>query len=400
MHQQARYGAAIPVLEQARRLHPQDYFANLLLGIDLLRTGKAAEALPRLQLAARTRPSEEIPEDYLGEAEATLGRFAQAADAYQQALQRAPASEQSLEAWAGFSLERFRQIGESLRASSAGVATIRRLQQAAAQPTEALVCKGSIPGMERALAENSSTADESPSRQPSPAQMETAYQLSICYALAAGQAAGQLQSSAQDQAALDRLRGDVLLRLKGDATAAEAEYRKALALHPADPALLERLAEAQLTEGNVDAARQSASAALSIDPHQRGALRTLVSLSMSNRDYDQALPWLRQLAIEAPGDPVVQVDLGTALAQTGHAAEALQHLAPILAGGYPDEKGALHALEARVLRQLGRDQEAARAAAEARRLSDAFQQRGNGHLSPMHSPVPRMRPAADAGLML
>ena len=66
LHQQARFPEAIPVLEHARRLQPQDYFANLLLGIDLLRTGKPGEALPRLELAARTKTDEEIPEDYPG----------------------------------------------------------------------------------------------------------------------------------------------------------------------------------------------------------------------------------------------------------------------------------------------------------------------------------------------
>jgi hypothetical protein len=69
------------------------------------------------------------------------------------------------------------------------------------------------------------------------------------------------------------------------------------------------------------------------------------------------------------------VELGRALAQTGKSAEALQYIAPALAAGYPDEKGALHALEARVLRDLGREDEAAKASAEARRLSDAFQAR-------------------------
>jgi tetratricopeptide (TPR) repeat protein len=367
LHRQARYGEAIPVLERARKLHPGDYFANLLLGIDLLRTGKLSEALPPLELASRARPTEEIPEDYLGEAYANLGRYAQAAEAYQQAVLRGHGSEQALEAWAGFSLERFRRIGENLRASSAGIAKIRRLQEVAAQPGGTLVCHGSIPALERSLTK------KPPEHGSAVQQTEAAYELSVCYALAAGKAAGELQSSAGDQAGLARLRGDVLLRLKGDAKAAEREYGEAIALRPGDPALLERLAEAELMEGNTDAARKSAQAALAIAPHQPGALRTLISLAMSDRDYAQALPWLRRLTIQAPGDPAAQVELGTALAETGNATEALQHLAPALAGGYPDEKGALHALEARVLRQLGREKEATRAAAEARRLSDAFQ---------------------------
>jgi predicted Zn-dependent protease len=82
---------------------------------------------------------------------------------------------------------------------------------------------------------------------------------------------------------------------------------------------------------------------------------------------------LRQLAQEAPGDRTVQVELGKALAQTGEPQEALGWLASALAAGYPDEKGALHALLGRLLRKLGRENEAVRAEAEARRLSDAFQ---------------------------
>ena len=61
LHQRAQFTEAIPLLEQARRLEPADYFANLLLGIDLLRTGKTAEAVPRLELAARAKPGKRFP---------------------------------------------------------------------------------------------------------------------------------------------------------------------------------------------------------------------------------------------------------------------------------------------------------------------------------------------------
>lgn len=370
LHQQARFAEAIPLLERARSLEPGDYFANLLLGIDLLRIGKSTQALPRLRAAAQARPSEEIPEGYLGEAEASVGHYALAAEAYQQAVLRSHASEQSLEDWAGFALERFRQIGISLRATDAGVATIRRLKTASGNPAKPMSCKGSIPSLEKKLTLRSS------SRVEAPQDTNTAYELSICYAVEAGNAAGKLQTAAEDPAALHRLRGDVLLRLKGDAAAAEREYKLAISMRRDDPALLERLAEAQLTAGDSDGARQTAQAALAIDPHQADALRTLASVAMRSRDYGQALPWLQRLSTESPGDRTVQAELGKALEQSGNATESLHYLAPALAAGYPDEKGALHALEARALRQLGRDAEAARAEAEARRLSDAFQAHG------------------------
>jgi len=364
LHQQARFGEAIPILDRARRLTPEDYFANLLLGIDLLRSGKVAESVPHLEMAARTKPNEEFPEEYLGEANADLGRYGSAVEAYERAVLRGHNSEEALEAWAGFALERFHQIGEGLRATPDGVAVARRLQEAAAHPNQASGCAASLASLEHKLAVKQAHLDA-----------VAAYQLSICYALEAGRAAELLQAGAQDMGAVHRLRGDVYLRLKGDAVAAEAEYRQAIATRPNDPRLLESLAEAQLSAGETAAAQESAKASLAVDPHRREALRTLAALAMSDRDYDQALQWLRQLVAEAPGDRTAAVELAKALAQTDEPAEALQRLAPALAAGYPDEKGALHALMARMLRKLGRDGEALAAETEARRLSDAYQTR-------------------------
>jgi len=366
LHQQARYVEAIPLLEKARRLEPNDYFANLLLGIDLLRTGRAAGATVFLQTAARVNPDEDTPEEYIGEAEASLGEFPRAAAAYMEALRRGKKSEDSLLAWAGFALERFRQIGEELRSSDAGVAAVRRLQAEAAKPVASLKCSGPIPLLEARLAG---------SRTNAAAGTQTRHELSLCYALAANQAAAQLNTGAKDQAALHRLRGDVLLRLSNDTTNALAEYNQAIAVRPNDPALYERVAEAQMSAGDADAARQSAATALEIDPHRLGAMRTLAMLAMNDREYDKAVPWLEKMKAESPHDHNVQMELGKALAQTGKSAEALENLQAALAAGYPDEKGALHSLEARLLRQLGRDAEAAKAAAEAKRLSDAFQSR-------------------------
>jgi tetratricopeptide (TPR) repeat protein len=395
LHQQGRFAESIPILEQVRLSAPRNYFANLLLGIDLLRSGKAVEAIPRLKLASLVRPSEEFPEDYLAEAEASLGNNALAAEAYRRALQRGHNSEQATEAWAGFALERFRQIGESLRASQRGLEAIRRIQAAAVNRQGSRPSTQnfdtSIPILERRL--------QLKPQKDAVAVTETRYQLSLCYATAAGQAAerlrsaadGQMDANIENKAAAFRLRGDVLLRLQGDGTAAQAEYKKSVALEPNNPTLLERLAEAQLSSGDMDAARESAKAALAIDPHQRDALRTLVALAMNAHDYEQALPLLRQLSTEAPGDPAIAIELGRALAQTGQPDEALKWLGSALAAGYPDEKGSSHALQARLLRKLGREQEAVKAEAESRRLSDMYQ--SHSHATQESQP---QRPASAA----
>jgi tetratricopeptide (TPR) repeat protein len=364
LHQQARFNEAIPVLNKARQLEPNDYFVNLLLGIDLLRTGKAAEAVPRLQAAAHVKPGEEFPQDYLGEAEATLGRYALAAEAFERAVQHGHDSEQALEAWAGFALERFHSIGEELRMSQQGLAVARKLQSAASDKEASVQvqgCEAAIPLLERRMAASQKI------------DTDAAFRLSMCYALEAGTVAGKLGTSADDMAAVHKLRGDVLLRLKNDSEAAEKEYRDALNLRPRDPQLIERLAEAQLSRGDSEDAKASAQAALAIDPHLQAALRTLAAIAMNARDYEQALPLLQQLFVQTPNDKTIVVELGRALAETGDSAGSLRLIDPALKAGYPDEKGALHALLARVLRRLGRDAEAEQAASEARRLSDAFQ---------------------------
>ena len=364
LHQQARFVEAIPLLERARRMEPNDYFANLLLGIDLLRTDKTTKAIGFLQTAARVNPDEETPEEYLGEAQARLGHFAEAATAYMESVKRARSSEESVLAWAGFALERFRQIGEQLRSSETGAAAMRTLQDEAKQPVASLRCSAPIPLLEKKLEARSANADSA---------TKTRHDLSLCYAVEADRAAARLNANTQDQGALHQLRGDVLLRLSNNAAAAQSEYKQAIALRGQDPALFERMAEAQMSAGDPEAARQSAMTALGIDPHRRAAMGTLATLAMNNRDYEEALPWLEKMKAESPNDRKVEVELGRALAQTGKPAEALANLQDALAGGYPDEKGALHSLEARLLKELGRDAEATRAADEAKLLSNAFQ---------------------------
>lgn len=369
LHQQARFDEAIPYFERVLKSAPNDYFANLLLGIDQLRIGKPAESLPHLTLAARVNPAEELADGYLGEAEADLGHFAQAAAAYQEALKRARAKNQPEDAlmeWAGFGLERFRALNEELRSTDAGSAAAKRLHEGGAQ----LQCAGSIALMERGLT----------LQRAQKSRVDAVYQLAVCYAVEAGKAADEFKGGAEDQAALHRLRGDVLLRLSEDPAGAVTEYKAALELRPGDPALLERLAEAEFSAGDELAAKADAEAALKIDPHRRGALRTLASLEMNSRDYESAVPTLRTLVQEEPGSVMLRVELAVALAQTGGQAEAVRLLAPALAAGYPDEKGALHAVLAHALRKLGRKAEAEQAEAAAKRLSDKFQSEG-GHES-------------------
>jgi tetratricopeptide (TPR) repeat protein len=199
------------------------------------------------------------------------------------------------------------------------------------------------------------------------------YWLSFCYAKQAGDIADRMQQSGDDEAAAHMVRGDVLLRLRSDKEGAVKEYQAAQTIHPNDPAILERLAEAQFGAGQTDAARENAQAALRLDRLRSSAMRTLANIAMQDRDYTTALPYLQKLAERTPQDLSVRVDLGRAYAQTNAPEAALQNLGPALQQGYPDEKGALHYLLGTVLRRLGKTGEAEQAFATSRELAASFQ---------------------------
>jgi tetratricopeptide (TPR) repeat protein len=219
-------------------------------------------------------------------------------------------------------------------------------------------CARAIPALERGLDAGAEIA---------------AYWLELCYASEGERAATQLAALGKE-APFHRVRGDFLVRVKNDAHSATAEYAKARQLQPRDPAFAERLAQAFLSLGEMRQAQKAAREALALDPHRPLSLRLLASIAMNERDYSNALAFLNEKLRLTPNDAWTRVQMGIAYAQTGQPQQALPYLQPVLAAGYPDERGALHAMLASVLRKLRREQEAQIAAAEANRLSDLFQQ--------------------------
>jgi tetratricopeptide (TPR) repeat protein len=220
-------------------------------------------------------------------------------------------------------------------------------------------CSQAIPALERGLKAGAETA---------------ASWLTSCYESEAVHAADQLKAQGKE-ASVHQIRGDILLSIRLDASQAAAEYTEALRLKPKNPEVLEKLAEAYFSLGDMDRARRSAQEALEQNPHRQQVLRLLVRVAMSERDYPTALSLLDRLAELEPDDAWTRVQQGTAYAQTGRPEEAVQRLKPALDAGYPDEKGALHAVLAGQLRKLGRDRDANSATDEAIKLADSFEQR-------------------------
>jgi tetratricopeptide (TPR) repeat protein len=187
-------------------------------------------------------------------------------------------------------------------------------------------------------------------------------------------------------AAVHLIRGDILLSIRLDPAKAIDEYLEALRLRPNDPQLLEKLADAYFSQGDVEKAQQNAQQALALSPNREKLLRLLIQTSMSERDYAAALLLLERLAAIEPDDQWIGVQQATAYAEMSRPAEAVKALQPALDRGYPDEKGSLHAMLATQLRKLGRTEDASRATAQAIRLADAFAQQNENApaLAPQH----------------
>lgn len=132
LHKQRLYAQAIAPLERAHRLQPFDYYANLLLGIDYLRTGQPGKALSFLETASRVRPTDATALGYSAEAYAAEGRIDLALGALQAARRRDP-SPQWRAALIRLYLTRFRTIAHALRLSKVGLARSYRLQAQASR---------------------------------------------------------------------------------------------------------------------------------------------------------------------------------------------------------------------------------------------------------------------------
>jgi tetratricopeptide (TPR) repeat protein len=534
LHQKNEYSAAISVLRNAWKLRQQDYFANLLLGIDLLRTGQSKGSISYLREAARQKPGDEFAYEYLGEAYATLQRHAEAFVSFRRAIEAAPESTEAKTSFVGYCMARFADLSDQMRSSKPGLAAeyrlqalsrprsdpsrVELLQRAAALVNDAenwiqlaltQIGDGDLAAGREALerARKLSPADlgvmeaeallaaeegdwfaaakfldsiaaRSPgalarilphwpaeykptdnSRISGPAALffdcvanscdsqtllqrfpkstevphssaailyreqrwenlthleppandqteqwfqqgvawaelgdceraipaldsnlapkaiagQAMFHLSWCYAEQAGRVAAQLSKSSKNDAVVHLMRGDVLFRLQANSQGAVAEYQAAVDVRPDDPAGWERLAAAQLAAGSTQDARRSAQQALKRDTHRMPAMRTLAGAAMQERNYVDALPFLRELVKHNPKDLAIRVQLATACSQTGELLESLQNLDSVLRQGYPDEKGGLHYQLGTILRRLGRVTEANHAFTEAKELSDRFQ---------------------------
>lgn len=147
---------------------------------------------------------------------------------------------------------------------------------------------------------------------------------------------------------------------------ARAEYRKALALHPNDPAALLGLASACFGVGDTGGAIQAAQAALDQKPSDPELNLLMGEALVERHDFAQAEPYLnRSLTAKPQMLPRVHALLGRVYQETGRTTEALHELQLGLSS---DTDGTVHYQLARVYRQLGDEKDATAALAQMKEL--------------------------------
>jgi tetratricopeptide (TPR) repeat protein len=178
------------------------------------------------------------------------------------------------------------------------------------------------------------------------------------------QALARFQQLEPDSARSHVLLGDIFHQLERHDDA-QAEYQKALAIAPGDPAALLGLASACLSNNNNDGAIETAKAALVRSPNDPELNLIVGEAMLAKNDYVGAEPSLRKALRAKPQMiPHVHALLGKIDAETGRTEQAIEELK---LGASSDEDGAIQYLLARLYRKLG-NTEAANAALERMKI--------------------------------
>ncbi len=155
---------------------------------------------------------------------------------------------------------------------------------------------------------------------------------------------------------------------------AQAEYLKALAIAPGNPAAMLGLASAYLNNNNIDGAQEIAQSALAVNPEDAELNLIMAEAKLSRNEFDAAEPYLlKSLHAKPQMIPHVHALIGKAYAETGRTQEAIDQLK---LGASSDDDGAIHYLLSRLYHQLGDNKEASAALDQMKLIKQQRHDRG------------------------
>jgi len=296
------------------RLAPGDPMASLELGVALVESQRAAEALPALETAARSGPEEPRTLAYLGRAQLRLDRPAEAEASLRRALDLAATQGANGAALLAIHL----QYGQAL-------ARLGRAQEAAPHFAEAQRLSAEAKGAERELLERYMAA----SRDSDPAAAGLGVESAALAALTVLQRA-ELKKAAETVLARTYLNLGVLQARAERFEAAAELFEKAAELDPALPQVQSSLGVAYFNARLFAKATEPLLRALAAQPGEAGLRRMLALAWLNLQQYAKAA----ELLAGDPGresDASLQFAYGLALVKTDRAAEAETVFARLIA---------------------------------------------------------------------
>jgi Flp pilus assembly protein TadD len=194
------------------------------------------------------------------------------------------------------------------------------------------------------------------------------------------QSLARFQELESDSARSHVLLGDIYDQLERFDDA-QAEYNKALAIAPGDPAAMLGLASTYLSNNDIEKAMEIARAALDRSP-QDPELNLIVAESLvASHQFADAEPYLtKSLNVRPQMLGHLHALLGKVYAETGRTKDAIDQLKMSVTS---DEDGSIHYLLARLYRQIGDTKDESAALDQVKRIK---QQRFDGGVKTIEDP--------------
>ncbi len=345
LHLAGRNEDALAPLEQAIRARPELIPARLFAGLALLNLGRPREALPHLERARSGDPAGALPLLGLAKAHAVLGDLRQANDEFDAAAAR---DARNPEIWSGLGATYSALANDQVRrfwTAKADTASIDRALKAAGYPST----RREMLAAERDLAAH-------PGSLTLQARLIRAR---LALAVAAYTRAAKLEPESYDH----HMRLAESLTAANRPAEADAEYQRAAALRPDSAAAYLGLAIARRLAGAHDQALAPLQKAHELEPANPDINGLLGDLLARRAEFAQARPLLEQALAANPALAPAQAALAKVYLAEGRLDAALEATQKSLAG---DVDGSYYYQLSRVLRQMGREEEAAAALAQFR----------------------------------
>ena len=292
---------------------PDDIPARRELGIALVESQKASEALSPLEAAARAEPPQARTSYYLGRAQMASGQTAQAVDSLRRALELAQAQGANAPALRAIHL----QLAQALRASGAIAEADAQFAESARQSAEGASAE------EASLARYLSDAPRAPTAAPLPV-----IEASPLAALPEARR-GQLRKSVTSGLARAYLNLGILRMQAEDYGRAAEQFEQAANLDPSSAQAQSSLGLARFNARQFEQATAPLERALSANPEDRGVKRMLAMAWLNLESYAKAVALLEDDP-ERMSNPSLQFAYGLALVKSERGAEAEQAFQDLL----------------------------------------------------------------------